>query len=220
MKQQGLDPDSFQNGPWYMKNGAQIDQNNPLPWQKYVDSQTTNVPNQIMQDVTGVDGSRQTSFGDPSQWGKAETGRLLNGVGNENLIHSQSPMSEAIAKKYQQRAQQSLNSLKTNIQADQPMRAAKQIEFAGRVNNSIEQNKLNNYKEAWSFQIQRDAAYKKWNDAKKAAEQQFLSTVLGIPFMVAGGIAGGMLGGPAGAMMGASAGGAIGGGVGMLAGGN
>lgn len=109
-----------------------------------------------------------------------------------------SPMSQAIANKYQKEVNADTSGLLGGAKIDAISNSVNKIAQAANTQNQIKRMKNKNILDSWDYEVKKDAVLKERQRAKNAAEANFISSIFGL----AGAGVGLAAGGPAGALVG------------------
>lgn len=160
-----------------------LSQENPLSWQTYFPKDvydqgrsSSDMVNQAMS--RGLEGSDYTS-------------KTLNyGAGDKVNTNEQmpsqygSPMEKALQARSSRQSEQQLANIRAQQGAAIPEMESNEARRAGNMIASIQQNKMQNFKEQYAYQVQRAQIYNQWLTAKSQATAGFLGSIFGTVGMI------------------------------------
>ena len=156
----------------------ELSEQNALPWQRYLGTDISrDLPQQMINQGATPDYYLNT------------TNRNVNdklSLPTVDPLGSKSPMMSAINKRYEKRFDDSMKSFRANQGYDASKYQADQLTDANKIMAAVEQNKMQNFKEQWDFQMQRYERYNAWKRAESEARSNVICQVLGmfVPFGV------------------------------------
>ncbi len=162
---------------WLKEN---LSEKNPLPWQQYFDDSITGESGLIKQQLNEAY-SDVFAGGLENPNGYLHKALEISDVGPLQAEGGyQSPMAAAIAQKYQAQANDKLKAVRDAQKAEMPGKISKNL---GRIANQIgtvQNLKMQNFKEQYAFQQKRQEIYNAWVQANNQAQAQFWGQVLGL----------------------------------------
>lgn len=136
---------------------------NPLPWQQYLPKEVSELGYQQMDRNAGSINSD-----------------LTKGINNHGIFGTpeDSPQSQAIARKYQNIAQNKIDQIKTSAGEKSVLGESKQLQSASDIFGTQQKVLMQNFKEQYSFQEQRKQAFSQYQNAQSQATAGFFASVI------------------------------------------
>lgn len=154
-----------------------LSEENALPWQRYFDESITGGGGLIDEQIGRTSHATDSSgyLDKTLNLGLKDAPQLqATGFGFD------SPMSEALAKKYSARVADGIKSIKTQGKIDRGSQVSKALGVIGNEIGASEKLRIQNFKEQYQYQQQRQQVYNQWVMANDAARAQFWGQVLGL----------------------------------------
>lgn len=172
---------SFGTPAWLDEN---LGKDNPLPWQQYYDKGVVDPSNSdslvSRQLARGEDYYKNTAnHGLNDQPMDVAMPGFTGGSGR------QSPMSEAISRKYQKDVSGKLRGMQTQNEANAPLQRSKALSQAEHVMTSAQQLENKNFQDQYAFQMQRWNLQQQHNAALEQANRTFLANAIGAGVSIA-----------------------------------
>lgn len=148
----------------------QLSKSNPLPWQKYIDPSISGDSNDIVNqqlnrnnsDYYDASFNRGVDFSPPKA---APTGNA---------------MLDAINNKYASQYGTKYSGLALESDTKKPAWQSSQLNRTAGVLGTVQANEMQNFREQFQYQQQRQQLYQQWKSAQDQAKGSFLSSILQI----------------------------------------
>lgn len=163
---------------------SQLSEDNALPWQRYLGA---DISKDLPQEMINR-GANPDYYVNATNRNMGSDYKLPG----TDAISGGSPLLGAINKRYQQRFDTAMDSQKATQKNDASKYQADQIGSANKLMTAVEQNRMQNFKEQWDFQMQRYNQYREWERSQNEARSKTIGTILGylgpigLPIAVAG----------------------------------